>query len=132
MTQAQLTTAETTANGARQALSAVNVSEISQSQTILDQRSYATLSIQNDDIYINNAEAQGTVKLMVDLADGYSVTSVRVGNVVLQGSNGEYSLDVGASNLGNGTHQIVVEIADAAMSVVDPSLGYTVCNYAYF
>jgi len=125
VTQSQLDTAETTANAARQALSAVNVSEISQSQTILAQRSYATLSIQNNDLYINNAESQSTVKFKVDVADGYSVTSVRVGNVALQGANGEYSLNVGSSGLGNGTHQVTVELADAALAALNPSLGYT-------
>ena len=88
VSQTQLATAETTANVAVQALTAVNVSEISQSQTVLAQRSFATLSIENDDIYITNADAQSQVKFLVDASDGYTVTSVRVGSVTLNGSNG--------------------------------------------
>ena len=125
VSQTQLATAETTANVAVQALTAVNVSEISQSQTVLAQRSFATLSIENDDIYINNADAQSQVKFLVDASDGYTVTSVRVGSVTLNGSNGEYLLDIGSSNLSDGTHQVIVELSDPTLSVIDPSLGYT-------
>ena len=124
LSNSQIENGAAVVNAVKQPLSAVEVSEINESHTILAQRSYATLSIENDDIYLNNAETQSSVKFLVDVSDGYTVTSVRVGNVALTGSSGEYTLNVGDSNLSDGTYQVVVELADAALSVVDPTLGY--------
>lgn len=82
--------------------------EMSGLQTLLASKSNVMLTIDNNDNYINKAEAGQPVKLYVSDLTGYSVESVNVGGINLTGSDGVYTLN--PADFSDGTHEITVTL----------------------
>ena len=107
VTADQLSNGTTNLNAQKQATSSAP-QEMSGLQTLLASNSYVTLTIDNNDRYVNSSEATQPVTLYVSDMTGYSVSSVTVGGVALDGSNGAYTLN--PSSFNDGTYQVVVNL----------------------
>ena len=98
-------------------VASLQISEITSQSTVLDQRTFATLSIANNDRYVNAAEATENLKVNVNTEDKYTVKSVKFDGVALSsGSNtGEYVISVTGKS--DGTYDLVAEVQDALGTV---------------
>ena len=98
--------------------------------TILEQKAAATLSIANDDTYINAEESSSNIKFKVDLQHGYTVKSLTVGGVSASstGVAGEYQ--IATPNLVSGANQVVLTVQDpiAALAGSSTQGGLVVLN----
>ena len=116
LSASEISSAEQAINQETLELTSLNSSELTQSYTFLAQRSYATLSIENDNVFINDAESDGDIKFLVNASTGYTIKSVKIGNVSLQKVDGFYVLNLNSQYLSDGVHEVVVELENASIS----------------
>ena len=116
VTTSDLSTATDALNQKVKGLTSLNSSEFQNSFTFLAERSYATLAIENNDIFVNALEATNPINFLVNASEGYTVKSVKVGSVNLQKVNGVYKLDLSNSNLSDGRYQVVVELDNSSIT----------------
>ena len=91
-------------------------------KTLLVQDEVASISIANNDTYVNKSEAAAQIKITVDTEANYSVKSIKLGGVAMSatGNPGEYS--VSASSVGQGIKDLVVEVIDDFTIENDPEI----------
>lgn len=91
-------------------------------KTLLIQDEVASISIENNDRYINKSEALSNIKVTVDVEQNHTVKSIKLGGVSMSasGSNGDYT--VSASSVGEGEKLLVVEIIDDLTIQGDPEI----------
>ena len=107
VTADQITAGTTNVNAQKQPTASAP-QEMSGLQTLLASNAYVSLTIDNNDRYINSTESAQPLKFYVSDMTGYTVSSVTVGGVTLSGTNGTYTLDAGS--LSDGAHQVVVTL----------------------
>ena len=108
LTSEQIQAASTGINSSKKPLSSIDVTEFSEILTPLVAASGATVSIENNDQYINKADSSNLIKFYVDEPAGYAVRTVTVGGQNLQLSDGAYTLN--AASLSDGTHSVTVTL----------------------
>ena len=98
-------------------VASLQITEITTQSTVLDQRTFATLSIANNDRYVNVTEATENLKINVNTEDKYTVKSVKFDGVsASSGANtGEYV--IGLTGKSDGTYDLVAEVQDALGTV---------------
>lgn len=91
-------------------------------KTLLIQDEVGSVSIENNDNFVNKSESGSQIKITVDLENNHSVKSIKLGGVNMSATSnaGEYSISVAA--VGQGEKDLVIEIIDDFTIQNDPEI----------